>query len=184
MPKAFHEIRDPVHVFIHLDDDERRVVDSRPVQRLRQIHQLALTYLLYPGATHRRFEHSLGVMDLAGKVFDVLTRIENVHHRVQDVVNELRSDARLQYWRRAVRMAALCHDLGHLPFSHAAEHALLPQGWNHERLTVELVLGEEMRILWGSMRPPLVPEDVPSSLLARKCSRVCHSPISRPYCPR
>jgi hypothetical protein len=48
------------------------VLDSRPFQRLRYVHQLALTYLVYPGATHRRFEHSLGVMELAGRVFDML----------------------------------------------------------------------------------------------------------------
>lgn len=73
MAKHFHEIRDPVHVFIRLDSDERKVLDSRPFQRLRYIHQLGLTYLIYPGATHRRFEHSLGVMELAGKVYDIVT---------------------------------------------------------------------------------------------------------------
>ena len=65
MPKNVHEIRDPIHVFVRLDTHERKVLDSRPFQRLRHIHQLALTYLVYPGATHRRFEHSLGVMELA-----------------------------------------------------------------------------------------------------------------------
>jgi HD superfamily phosphohydrolase len=67
MSKHMHEIRDPIHVFIKLDSDERKVLNSRPFQRLRHIHQLALTYLVYPGATHRRFEHSLGVMELAGR---------------------------------------------------------------------------------------------------------------------
>ena len=57
---------------------ERNVVDSRPAQRLRSVSQLALTSHVYPGATHRRFEHSLGVMHLAGEAFDVLTRRENV----------------------------------------------------------------------------------------------------------
>ena len=65
--KQYHEIRDPIHVFVRLDSDERRVLDSGPVQRLRHIHQLAMSYLVYPGATHKRFEHSLGVMELAGK---------------------------------------------------------------------------------------------------------------------
>jgi hypothetical protein len=65
---ALHEIRDPIHNFIRLDDEERSVLDSRPFQRLRHIHQLALTYLVYPGATHRRFEHSLGVMELATRI--------------------------------------------------------------------------------------------------------------------
>ena len=67
MAKHSHEILDPVHVFIRLDSDEREVLDSRPFQRLWDIHQLALTYLVYPGATHREFEHSLGVMELAGR---------------------------------------------------------------------------------------------------------------------
>src|SRR5207244_7228705 len=73
MPKIIHEIRDPIHVFVRLDSDEREVLNSRPFQRLRHIHQLALTYLVYPGATHKRFEHSLGVMELAGRVFDIIT---------------------------------------------------------------------------------------------------------------
>jgi hypothetical protein len=60
MTKKMHEIRDPLHVFIRLDSDERKVLNSHPFQRLRYIHQLGLTYLLYTGATHRRFEHSLG----------------------------------------------------------------------------------------------------------------------------
>ncbi len=70
--KRFHEIRDPVHVFIKLDTTERQVLDSAPIQRLRHIHQLALTHLIYPGATHRRFEHSLGVMEVATRIYDVV----------------------------------------------------------------------------------------------------------------
>lgn len=80
MAKYFHEIRDPIHVFIRLDSDERKVLDSRPFQRLRYIHQLGLTYLIYPGATHRRFEHSLGVMELAGRVYDIVTEPDNINY--------------------------------------------------------------------------------------------------------
>lgn len=65
MSKYIHELRDPIHNFIHYNTEERKAIDSRPIQRLRYIHQLALTYLVYPGATHKRFEHSLGVMELA-----------------------------------------------------------------------------------------------------------------------
>ncbi len=72
--KAFHESRDPIHVFIRFDTGERNVINSAAVQRLRHIHQLALSYLVYPGATHRRFEHSLGVMELAGRVFDLIVK--------------------------------------------------------------------------------------------------------------
>ena len=73
MTKNRHEIRDPIHVFVYLDSEERKVLDSRPFQRLRYIHQLGLSYLVYPGATHKRFEHSLGVMELASRVFDIVT---------------------------------------------------------------------------------------------------------------
>lgn len=150
MKKQVHEIRDPIHVFIRIDSDERRVMDSPPFQRLRYIHQLALTYLVYPGATHRRFEHSLGVMELAGRVYDVITKSENIHPGVRDLVPN--DEFSLQYWRRVLRMAALCHDLGHLPFSHAAESDLLPVGWDHERLTVELILGDELNQIWKELK--------------------------------
>jgi uncharacterized protein len=126
-----HEIRDPIHVFVRLDSHEREVLNSRPFQRLRHIHQLALTYLVYPGATHKRFEHSLGVMELAGRVFDVLTSRANVTDEMRRGLTSLNNDDELRYWRRALRMAALCHDIGHLPFSHAAEKELLPSGWDH-----------------------------------------------------
>ena len=86
MAKSQHEIRDPLHVFIRIDSDERLALDSAPIQRLRHIHQLALTYLVYPGATHRRFEHSLGVMELAGRVFDVVTSRANQGPWCNDVV--------------------------------------------------------------------------------------------------
>lgn len=153
--KRRHEIRDPIHVFIRLDTDERKVLDSRPFQRLRQIHQLALTYLVYPGATHRRFEHSLGVMELASRIYDVVTRQENVHFEsVRNILPEYDS-LKHKYWRLVLRMAALCHDLGHLPFSHGAEKQLLPEGWSHERITGELIRSDEMQEIWNNMEPPL-----------------------------
>jgi len=159
MAKNIHEIRDPIHVFVRLDNRERDVVDSRPFQRLRHIHQLAMTYLVYPGATHRRFEHSLGVMELAGRVFDVITRAENITDKIRELIPEVTRDGDLPYWRRVLRAAALCHDLGHLPFSHAAEKELLPPGWDHERLTQELILSDELKGIWNQ-RPPLEPLDI------------------------
>ena len=155
---AYQEIRDPIHVFVRLDDDEMKVLDSKPVQRLRQIHQLAMSYLVYPGATHRRFEHSLGVMELAGQVFDVVTHEANLIDPVRSEIGLqlIKPDERL-YWRKVLRMAALCHDIGHLPFSHAAEEALLPDGWGHEQVTAKLIMSEEMRGVWGSMIPQLNP---------------------------
>ncbi len=157
MPKHVHEIRDPIHVFVRLDSTERDVLDSAPFQRLRHIHQLALTYLVYPGATHRRFEHSLGVMELATRVFDVVTARPHLTDEIQERLEAPREQ--LGYWRRVLRMAALCHDLGHLPFSHAAEE-LLPDGWNHERLTRALIESEPLRSIWNAMTPPLRCNDI------------------------
>jgi len=153
MIKDSHEIRDPIHVFVRLNTDERKVLDSRPFQRLRHIHQLATTYLLYPGATHRRFEHSLGVMELASRVFDVITANGNIHDQVRNIIPN--NENKKGYWKSVLRMAALCHDLGHLPFSHAAETELLPEGWDHERMTGEIIKSEEMEEIWRKMTPPL-----------------------------
>ena len=86
MPEQVHEIRDPIHVFVHFDDDERALIDSRPFQRLRHIHQLALSYLVYPSASHKRFEHSLGVMELAGRIYDVVTREDKVTDEIRRVL--------------------------------------------------------------------------------------------------
>jgi HD superfamily phosphohydrolase len=160
MSKVFHEIRDSIHVFIHLNSYEKLVLDSRPFQRLRNITQLALTYLLYPGATHRRFEHSLGVMELSGRVFDVVTNPANVTDEVKDMLPDLLNTAALAYWKQVLRMAALCHDIGHLPFSHAAEEDLLPAGWTHERLSRLLIESDEMRAIWKKMVPPLDPDHI------------------------
>jgi HD superfamily phosphohydrolase len=158
--KLVHEVRDPVHVFVRLDTDERKVLDSKPFQRLRHIHQLGMTYLLYPGATHRRFEHSLGVMEMASRVFDVVTRTEKIIDEIRDLLREIENDDARRYWRRVLRMAALCHDLGHLPFSHTAEKELLPAGWEHERLTREIICDREMQAIWETVTPPLRTEDL------------------------
>jgi uncharacterized protein len=160
MPKYTQEIRDPIHAFVRLQGDERNVLDSRPFQRLRNIHQLATTFLVYPSATHKRFEHSLGVMELAGRVYDVITDPENIFHDdVREIIPKYDSDEH-RYWRRVLRMAALCHDVGHLPFSHAAESELLPDGKAHEDLTCALIKSDEMTTIWNSIKPPLLPEDI------------------------
>lgn len=155
---SYNEIRDPVHNFIRLDDHERRVVDSRPFQRLRHIQQLAMTNLVYPGATHKRFEHSLGVMELASRIFDVVTD-ESKTKDFPQVRDLIPAKPELQYWRKVTRLAALFHDVGHLPFSHAAED-LLPNGWKHEQLTVELIRSPEMKKIWRNITPPIRPEDL------------------------
>lgn len=167
--KNYHEIRDPIHVFIRLSTKERLVLDSRPMQRLRDIHQLALTYQVYPGATHRRFEHSLGVMELSSRIFDVVTNPDNVEPQINLLLPDLRERDHLPHWRRALRMAALCHDIGHLPFSHAAEDELLPSGWKHEQITRALIESDELRSVWKQLN--IEPELIVKLALGKKHAR-------------
>ncbi|MCC5831773.1 MAG: HD domain-containing protein [Chlamydiales bacterium] len=127
------KISDPVHGFIRFNALEQRVIDSRPFQRLRYIRQMGVAYLVYPGANHTRFEHSLGVMELAGRIYNTIS---------EDLPQE-----KVDYWRQILRLAALCHDMGHLPFSHTAEKVLLPNG-GHERMTLEMIRSGELRAIW------------------------------------
>lgn len=164
------EIRDPIHVFVRFVPDEEKIIATRAYQRLRFIHQLALTYLVYPGATHRRFEHCLGVMEVASRIYDVVTNPQNIHHdSVREVVPRARDDRRgHEYWGQVLRCAALCHDMGHLPFSHAAEKELLPEGWDHERLSEEIIMGEDLQPLWKELK--IQPEDIVKLALGpKKC---------------
>jgi uncharacterized protein len=109
-----YEFRDPVHGFIQLNEWERDIVNHPAFQRLRRIKQLAWTDMVYPGATHTRFEHSLGVMHVASQIFDSLV------DKHSDLFRELQY-ADTGRARQLVRLAALLHDIGHAPFSHAAE---------------------------------------------------------------
>jgi HD superfamily phosphohydrolase len=144
------EIRDPLHVFVKLRVSELPVLNCAAFQRLRHVHQLALSYLVYPGATHKRFEHSLGVMELATRIFDVVVDPEHLTDDVRDIVPT--DPFEKEYWRRVLRVAALCHDTGHLPFSHAAERELLPDGADHEALTAKVIRSDEMLQLWHDMK--------------------------------
>src|ERR1700733_1894542 len=114
------EVRCPVHGFIGLTDLEREIVDHRAFQRLRRIKQLGWTDYIYPGASHTRFEHSLGVMHLASRLYEAVVTTSG------DTLKELfgYTNAGLARDWQIVRLAALLHDVGHAPFSHAAENLL------------------------------------------------------------
>ncbi|RJS68487.1 HD domain-containing protein, partial [Candidatus Bathyarchaeota archaeon] len=126
------EIKDPVHGYVYITEVEKEIIDSYPVQRLRRLRQLAGAEYVYPGANHTRFEHSVGVMYLAGKV----TENPNISRLLDDEEVEL------------LRLAALLHDVGHGPFSHIFEHLLVKElGKTHEDMTVWIVQNSELKDL-------------------------------------
>ena len=109
------EIRDPIHGVVRISEPEMTVIDHPDVQRLRGIRQLGFAHLPFPGATHTRYAHSIGAMNLAGAAYDAALR---------EAPLDAQGGARRAAWRACTRLAALCHDLGHPPFSHAAEFAM------------------------------------------------------------
>lgn len=137
-----HRLRCAIHGFIRYSDAERAIIDHAIFRRLRWIRQLALTELVYPGATHTRFEHSLGVMEMATRIFDRLAAQKgDLIERVLGQVEGLK-DATLAKARQACRLAALLHDVGHCCFSHAAETVIHKEA-GHEALTIELLKSDD-----------------------------------------
>ena len=131
-----HEMRDPIHGFIKISKRERDLIDTKVFQRLRRIRQLAMAFLVYPGAVHTRFDHSIGVMHVAGRICTKLQELNSARISCKDV--------------ERVRFAALLHDIGHGPFSHVSEHLLkkyAPADDDtgqvlekiHEKITVDIV---------------------------------------------
>ena len=112
-------IRCPIHGSISLDRHELALINAPFFQRLRHVSQLGFSSYVFPGAVHTRFSHSLGAMHLAGLVFDQLLKGQT------PPLKEYYQADQLKYFRKIIRLSALLHDLGHPPFSHAAE-ALLP----------------------------------------------------------
>jgi len=119
-------IRDPLYGFIGVTEKEVTLLDTIPLQRLRRIKQLANAHLVYPSAMHTRFEHSLGVMHIAGRM------AENLQFTDEEI--------------KTVRYAALLHDIGHGPFSHVFEvalHDICGNAINHEEITRLIITHDE-----------------------------------------
>ncbi len=136
MPAHFEIIRDTLWNNIRVDALSLRLVDTPVFQRLRYVRQLGLAYLVYPGATHSRFEHALGAYHLARHTLSLLQESDAL-----DGIDEGELPI--------VRAAALLHDVGHYPFSHALEEIGVP---HHETVarpllttgTVAAILSDEL----------------------------------------
>lgn len=117
-------VRDPVWGLIEISDKEKKVIDSPLFQRLRNIKQLSLSYLVYPSANHTRFEHSIGTMQVAKQM------AKNFGENEEEFA-----------------LSGLLHDIGHVAFSHDGEKVLEYFGFrNHEELGIELL--QESEICW------------------------------------
>jgi len=129
MRQYWGEIKDPVHGYVYITEAEKEIIDSYPVQRLHRLRQLAGAEFVYPGANHTRFEHSIGVMHLAG----LLSENPNLtQHLCEDEV-------------QTIRIAALLHDVGHGPFSHIFEHLLTKfLKKTHEDMTTWIIQKSEL----------------------------------------
>lgn len=151
MDKRVH-IRDPIHGYITLHEAESALVNTRAFQRLRHVRQLGLTDQVFPGATHTRFSHSLGVMHLAQRMLERLFAQSSARGLAAEEKERL---------VRLMRLAALLHDLGHPPFSHALEE-LFEEGTGHEAMAREIVLNTELAGIIAETGKPwgIGPEDV------------------------
>jgi HD superfamily phosphohydrolase len=150
----FDIIRDPLWNNISLDQLALRLVDTKAFQRLRYVRQLGLAYLVYPGATHTRFEHALGTWHLAGRTLSML-------QARGDLPPNLESDARV------VAAAALLHDIGHYPFSHALEEIGAP---HHEDVAGALLTRGEIADVLREAIAPDAPERVVELIRGRSAS--------------
>ena len=122
------DIIDPIHDFIRVYNHELPLIDNPIFQRLRRIRQLSGAHLTYPAAQHTRFEHSLGVMHIAGQAGHSL--YEKGFLKSDDI--------------KILRLAALLHDIGHGPFSHLFEEIIQKKKMSHEDFGKEIILKSEI----------------------------------------
>ena len=112
-PKKFSVLRDPVHGDVYLSDEEMAVLDTMEMQRLRGVKQLGTAYLVYPGAVHTRFDHLIGALHVTGKVIESINKNAELDPSGCLAIGE--GEARI------IRLAALIHDITHIPFGHSIE---------------------------------------------------------------
>ena len=129
MKRNHLDIIDPIHDFIRATSSEQKIIDHPIFQRLRRIKQLSGAHLTYPGAQHTRFEHSLGVMHIAGQAGQSL--------KEKGILNS--DDV------SSLRLAGLLHDIGHGPFSHLFEEVLQEKSkTSHEEIGRKIIEKSEI----------------------------------------
>jgi HD superfamily phosphohydrolase len=140
---------DPLHGAIGITEEEKNIIDGDCFQRLKYIRQLGLVHRFYGSATHTRYEHSLGVLHTTWEVFKrVFSNFGTKNHTYafdSAVLKRLANPKII----RALRIAGLCHDLGHGPFSHTFEiisGELLPNAKSHDEITYEMICNNEIKI--------------------------------------
>jgi len=111
--KRYSVVRDPVHGDVYLTHEELRVLDTREMQRLRGVKQLGSAYLVFPGAMHARFDHSIGTLHQAQRMIEAINR--SFEQSPRDCLGVSDEEARV------IRVAALVHDVTHIPFGHNVE---------------------------------------------------------------
>ncbi|XP_077410816.1 deoxynucleoside triphosphate triphosphohydrolase SAMHD1 [Vanacampus margaritifer] len=129
-PQTNKVFNDPIHGHVELHPLLVKIIDTPQFQRLRNIKQLGGTYFVFPGASHNRFEHSIGVGYLAGQLAKAL------NERQPELLISRRDIL-------CVQIAGLCHDLGHGPFSHLFDAKFIPKArpnisWKHEKASLDM----------------------------------------------
>ena len=111
--KRYSVVRDPVHGDIYLTHEELAVLDTKEMQRLRGVRQLGTAYLVYPGSLHTRFDHSIGSVHMTQKLIDSINLSFELDPAATIAISEEEA--------RVIRIAALVHDITHIPFGHNIE---------------------------------------------------------------
>ena len=128
-------VRDVVHGDIFIDEKYLAVVDTKEFQRLRRIKQLSVANMVFPGAEHTRFAHCIGTFHVMRMIIE---HFEPLFQKCGLEIKEQEKDAAL--------VAALLHDIGHGPYSHAFEGVLKSLGYedvNHEQLGTQIIMNEQ-----------------------------------------
>ena len=120
------KIYDPIHGYMDIDNISIKIIDNKYFKRLKNIKQLGTCYEVFPGASHNRFEHSIGVYYLSDKM-----------------INNLDSKYFTNHQKKLINIAALGHDLGHGPFSHVFDNEILKDSksvYKHHEMRSQMIL--------------------------------------------